>query len=438
MKKLFTLLSTTLLLLFSSCGEEETYLNVYPSSDLHVSASGGEFSFNVDFKGYNDNDCIYVNCAESWVNVKDSFNHYFSLTIQPNPTSMERSAIVEVRDSAWNLSPVRFAIYQSAGPASENGNNNGNNSGNGGNNDTYVPAPTNLTASVSGYDITLYWNYSGVADYFHIYLSDYRDSGYEYLGYIDGNNLGVILEADVAGTYYFKVTAEKDGMESDYSNIASATISSSSGGNEPTPPSKPTNVRAVKQGETIEVTWNAASNATRYAVYYIPPYPYDIESFEWTVQTYMTFYPKTKEGTWTFWVVAVNDNYDRSDPSSRVTCYYQAGGSSSGGGGGSSTTTQLDTPTNLDYWSDLYYVQVSCDEVSLAYDYELYRSTSANYGYKKITASGGATASGRYVLTDSNPVSGTSYYKIKAIALPDSYGYNFTDSELSDYVKVVR
>lgn len=261
-----------MLLLFSSCGEEETYLNVYPSSDLHVSASGGEFSFNVDFKGYNDNDCIYVNCAESWVNVKDSFNHYFSLTIQPNPTSMERSAIVEVRDSAWNLSPVRFAIYQSAGPASENG---GNNNGGG---SSGITAPTNLTASVSGYDITLYWNYSGVADYFHIYSSDYRDSGYEYLGYINGNNLGVILEADAAGTYYFKVTAEKDGMESNYSNIATATVSSSSsgggnsgGGSSTSKPSAPTNVYVDNYGSytypDVRISWSSVSGATGYYVY---------------------------------------------------------------------------------------------------------------------------------------------------------------------------
>lgn len=135
-------------------------------------------------------------------------------------------------------------------------------------------------------------------------------------------------------------------------------------------------------------------------------------------------------GRYTFWVVAVNDNYDSSDPSEKVYCNFQ-----SGSGGGGTSTTKLDTPTNLKAYSDIYYVQISFDEVTLANEYELYRSKYSGGPYTKIQASGGSTAGGRYVLTDSNPVSGTSYYKVKAIPL--SY-LGIEESDMSDYVSVTR
>lgn len=140
-----------------------------------------------------------------------------------------------------------------------------------------------------------------------------------------------------------------------------------------------------------------------------------------------------KDGTYRFWIQAVNSNYDESDVSAKVSCTYKSSGG--GGGGGSNTQSKLDTPMNVEAYSDTYYVQVSCDEVPLAYQYELYRSTSPYSGYSKITANGGSTASGRYVLTDSNPKSGTTYYKIKAVAL--SY-LGIADSDFSSFVKVVR
>ena len=355
MKKLFTLLTTSLLLFLSSCGDDDVCFNVYPNGDLHVGASGGEYTFDVEFKGYDESDHIYVTSTANWVNVTDAYDYYFSLSIEPNQTSMERSAIVIVSDDYSEFSPIKIMVYQSAGSASnDNGNHNGNNNGNGGNNDTndtYISAPTNLTASVDDTIITLYWAHVSIPEYFNIYVGYERNGEYEYLGSVYGNETTVSLEAEDEGTYYFKITAESDGVESGYSNIAYATVTSSSSGDSSTtyPPSKPTNVRATQQGNTIVVSWNASSNATRYAVYYVRPYPYDIEQFEWTTQTNMTFNPRV-DGSWTFWVVASNDEYENSDPSSKVTCYYQ---SSSSGGGGSSTTTQLDTPTNLDYWSDL-------------------------------------------------------------------------------------
>jgi fibronectin type 3 domain-containing protein len=132
--------------------------------------------------------------------------------------------------------------------------------------------------------------------------------------------------------------------------------------------------------------------------------------------------------TYYYYIKAVN-----SAGESGYSSYASATTQSSGSGGG--TTQKLATPTNLQAYSGGSFVQISFTEVSLAYTYELYRSTSANGAYSKITASGGSSGSS-YVLTDSNPRSGTSYYKVKAIPL-SSLTY-LTASDLSSYVSVTR
>ena len=237
------------------------------------------------------------------------------------------------------------------------------------------------------------------------------------------------VEINTSGSYYFFVTAEdSNGNKSDYSSYAYCTVSGT-----PKKPSTPTGLRAVQSGETIVVTWNAGDNVYYYRLWYRTPSGSEDFVNVFAPETSSVFDRNMKDGTYQFWIQAINSNYDESDKSSKVSCTYK----SNSGGNDNGGKTQLDKPTNLEAFghSDIGYVQISFDEVSLAYEYHLYRSTSPNSGYSKISATGGSISGNRYVLTDQNPKSGTTYYKVKAIAL-SSLGIK--DSELSDYVKVTR
>lgn len=266
--------------------------------------------------------------------------------------------------------------------------------GNGGS--TEISAPSNLRASANGNTISLSWNSVSEASRYYVYYSTSSNGSWTYLGYTEGT--AYTTTAETAGTYYFVVSAVKaDGSEGPYSNAASCTVSSSSGGGT-SKPSTPTGVKAVLNGDNIIVSWNASNDAKYYQVYYDRPSPYNGATFENCYKTSMTFYPKTIYGVWTFWVVAVSSDYQLSNASSKVTLNYTSGGSGSGGGGQS----QLNAPQNIEAYSGYSFVQISFAPVPGAYDYYLYRSTSPNSGYSKITASGGSSGS-RYVLTDQNP-----------------------------------
>lgn len=200
--------------------------------------------------------------------------------------------------------------------------------GNGGS--TEISAPSNLRASANGNTISLSWNSVSGASRYYVYYSTSSNGSWTCLGYTEGT--AYTTTAETAGTYYFVVSAVKaDGSEGPYSNAASCTVSSSSGGGT-SKPSTPTGVKAVLNGDNIIVSWNASNDAKYYQVYYDRPSPYNGATFENCYKTSMTFYPKTIYGVWTFWVVAVSSDYQLSDASSKVTLNYTSGGSGSGGG----------------------------------------------------------------------------------------------------------
>jgi uncharacterized repeat protein (TIGR02543 family) len=142
--------------------------------------------------------------------------------------------------------------------------------------------------------------------------------------------------------------------------------------------------------------------------------------------------PSTTRSSYTFngWYTSssggtrVGGSGNSYTPSSSVTLYAQW--TSSGGGG----TTQLATPTGLETYVGGSFVQISWNEVSLASRYEVYRSSSANGTYSLITSNSGTSGS-KVVATDSSPLNGMNYYKVKAIPLS---GYGLTESNLSAYV----
>lgn len=204
----------------------------------------------------------------------------------------------------------------------------GGSGGNGGS--TEISAPSNLRASANGNTISLSWNSVSGASRYYVYYSTSSNGSWTCLGYTEGTVC--TTTAETAGTYYFVVSAVKaDGSEGPYSNAASCTVSSSSGGGT-SKPSTPTGVKAVLNGDNIIVSWNASNDAKYYQVYYDRPSPYNGATFENCYKTSMTFYPKTIYGVWTFWVVAVSSDYQLSDASSKVTLNYTSGGSGSGGG----------------------------------------------------------------------------------------------------------
>jgi len=432
-KYLMLLLVATIGLTLSSCGgdDEDAPTSVTLSQrELQFPAYGGNAYITVK-GGVPD----YVEGSCDWVSTEIQGTQIL-VTVGEN-TGGRRAVSFIVQVDEIGLS---FTVVQDASDNPGGGNQGDDTPGGEG----VLAAPTNLKAWQEGIELHVTWDAVPGASGYELYYKTV--GGSEFSVYTEKPERIFSSEYNVLydDTYIFSVCAYKDGKRSERSGSVSVRYNkqgggSGSGGTSSDKPSRPTGLRANVNGTQVTVSWNASAGASYYRLYYVKPAPYDIQSFD-NVYSTSTTMNCTVKGTWTIWVEAVSSNYEISEPSSKVTFNVtSSGGGGQGGGdnpgGGSEKPSKLDTPRNLEYASDLYYVQISCDEVPLAYTYELYRSRSANSGYVRVTASGGSTASGRYVLTDQNPLSGTSYYKIKAKAL--SY-LGIGDSDYSAYIKVTR
>lgn len=305
--------------------------------------------------------------------------------------------------------------------------------GDGNGDDGNLSAPTGVSARQDGSSVKVSWNSVTAATSYNVYRSGSASGTFSKVGSV--SNTSYTDNNPLKGYNYYKVTSVKGSTESDKSAATSVNYSSGNGGGTTTKPSVPTGLRAVQQNQSIVVSWNSVQDVYYYRLWYQRPND-SHEDFTnvYSPSTSAEFDRNMKDGTWTFWIQAVNSDYEASEKSSKVTCTFKGNNGSSGG---DETPSKLATPTNLEAYGNSYdsYVQISFDEVELAYEYELYRSSSATSGYTKIPASGGSISGKRYMLTDSNPKSGTSYYKVKAKAL--SY-LGIADSDLSNYVKVTR
>ena len=299
-------------------------------------------------------------------------------------------------------------------------------SGGEGDGENYLPAPANVKAVKTGDMIVVTWDAVSGAERYEVYHAGSADGNYSSYGYWTDNRY--VDEVVLVTDNYYKVKAQKGALTSDFSSYAYCNYAT--GGGDTSRPSTPTGLRAEQTGESIVVSWNAVPDVYYYRLWYSTPMGMEDFTNVYAPETSCVFDRNMKEGTYTFWIQSVTSDYEESAASGRIDCFYRSGN----GGGGGVRPDKLDTPTNLQAVSGSYYVQISFDEVTLAYEYELYRSTSVSSGYEKIPASGGTTG-GRYVLTDQNPLSGTTYYKVKAKAL--DY-LDIADSDLSSYVKVVR
>ncbi len=313
-------------------------------------------------------------------------------------------------------------------------NNGGSDNDDNGNNDgggiiTQLSAPTGITASLSGNSIVIKWNSVPGATRYKVYRSRMYSGTFSLLSTVTSTT--VTDNNPIDGYNYYKVKAVNSSNESDYSSLTYCEYEAKQAA-----PSTPTGLRAVQDGNTIVISWNAVSNAYYYRLWYNDPL--GVESFTnvYAPNTSCVFDRNLHNGTYTFWIQALNSDYEASGSSSKKTCYYSAQNNGNDDND-EPTISKLSAPTNVEAYGTSYdsYVQISFDAVSLAYEYHLYRSTSPTYGYTKITASGGSTSGGRYVLTDQNPKKGTTYYKVKAVA---SSWSNIDDSDFSSYVKVSR
>lgn len=388
----------------------ETDWSYYPSIDL----SGTEETTN-PFYAYQANNSLYVVAEE-------------------NKSKNPISAMLELYsyDGKGDGGPLASVYLEIAGnPYADSGDEPGGNTG-GGNSGGPLSAPDEVKVTVNDPYIVVSWNPVENATGYEVWRSVGSSSGTYSLIATTANTS--YTDSPERGWNYYKIKATNSNYTSGFSEMTGGMSSGTDPEPDNTKPATPKNVKAKQSGNSITVSWNEVSNASYYQFWYKKPYPYDIESFDNVYDNEVTI-DQPIEGTWTFWVVAVDKNYNMSDPSSKVTCNYKDNSGGGNNGGDDGGKTQLDTPTNLEASSGYNYVQISFDEVPLAYEYYLYRSTRASSGYTKVSASGGSTSGGRYVLTDSNPQSGTTYYKVKAIAL--SY-LGIKDSEYSSYVKVER
>jgi len=430
---LFAILAIiTGLFTFNSCNkEQEKSLEVSPTS-LQFDAGASDYQTVNITSNVSTWDAIL---SDSWCHLENgsttemgneyqlgSGNGTIRIRVDVNTSAYSRTSKIEVRDDNDQSLAKDITVYQAAGT--------GGNAGGSGGSTTTPAAPTGLTATLSGSNMYLTWNSVSNATSYYVYWASNTTSGKYRLGNTTGTNY--LDDGLMQGDNYYWVTAVNSAGESNYSSYAYYKNGSGSGGGTNTPPPAPTGVTAIQSGAQIIVSWNSVSQASSYVVWYMSP----MQTFEDFVTAYTNSYTFTwnnpVSGTYSFKVYSTNSSYVNSTTYGSASCNYTIGG-----GGGTGGTTKLATPTGLTAASGLSFVQISFNIVPLANTYQLYRSTSASGTYSKIASSGGSNmAYTIWTLTDSNPLTGTSYYKVQAIPL--STMTNLTASDMSNYVSITR
>jgi len=446
---LFAILTIiTGLFMFNSCStdkEQEKSLEVSPTS-LQFDAGASDYQAVNITSNVSTWDAIL---SDSWCHLENastttmgneyklgSGNGMIRIRVDANTTAYSRTSTIEVRDEDYQSLVKDITVYQAAGTGT------GGNTGGG----AIPTAPTGLTAAdwtdINGDFSMIQWDDVPAAESYNIYWSNTVSGTYSLIANVpnysvSGGGQHSYKHYSTFMDNYYKLTSKNSSGESGYSSVVycknpKGSSGSGSGGGTDTPPPAPTGVTAIQSGAQIIVSWNSVSQASSYIVWYMSP----MQTFEDFVTAYTNSYTFTwnnpVSGLYSFKVYSTNSSYVNSTSYGSASCNY-----TTGGGGGGTTTQKLDTPTGLEAATGPLknFVQISFDIIPLAYTYELYRATSASGTYSKITASGGSNMEyTRYILTDSNPLTGTSYYKVKAIPL--SSMTNLTASDLSNYVSI--
>lgn len=416
----------------TSCGggddEEEKYLTASPTN-IHFDAEGETSNRDVYISTNISFNSLSIFPSESWCKpVADNLLKKISVNVEKNTTTSLRNAVIVI---SWHDFYERIYVEQE-GIANGGGSDNPDGEGPCEYSEPPYSAPHPIQAVQNGNTIVLSWNDVANATSYNIYkgsMGHYVGTTYR-TQYTDNN--------PNTGSNCYWVKAANCAGESDlYSNMKCCDFSIG-GNNEPdkeTIPSAPTGVTAKSSGNGIEISWNKVTEATGYKIYRSSS-ANGSYSFLGSI-TYNRSYGYDNaplSGDNYYKITSYNDVGESAKSSYAYYNYSSGGNQGPGGNQGGGTPQKLATPTNLKASSGSSFVQISFNTVSLAYQYELYRATSANGYYSKVSATGGSSGT-MYTLTDSNPRSGTSYYKVKAIPLSS---LNLTESDLSSYVSVTR
>lgn len=122
--------------------------------------------------------------------------------------------------------------------------------------------PADLKAQASGSCIALSWNGVSTASSYIVYRSTSASGTYSEL---TETTHTYTSDCNVSSgvTYYYKVASKNSYGVSSMSSYVSASI----GGSSTTKPSAPTELTATQNGDIIQLTWKAVSNATKYYIY---------------------------------------------------------------------------------------------------------------------------------------------------------------------------
>ena len=285
----------------------------------------------------------------------------------------------------------------------------------GGGGGTPPSTPTGVTASQSGTSVNVSWSSVSGATSYIVYRSSSASGTFTQIG--TPSSTSYTDNSPLSGNNSYRVAAVNNAGTSSQSSTASVNFTSGGGG---TAPSVPTGVSASLSSSnvlTVNISWNAVTGATGYRVYHSTSSngPFTaIGSPSTTSHTHNLLY--ISPGNQFYRVRAIN-SAGESNQSSNASVNHQG--------------RKLDTPTNLQANTGLgNFVQVSFTAVSLAQSYELQRATSATGSYSNV-ASGSATT-----LTDSNPQTGTRFYRVRAISSSSTPG--LINSDWSSPVSITR
>jgi len=165
-------------------------------------------------------------------------------------------------------------------------------------------------------------------------------------------------------------------------------------------PSAPTEAEAYQSGSSVYVYWNPVSDATSYKVYRSSSASGSYSRIGSSTNDTEFIDDSPLSGSNYYKVKAINDAGE-SDYSDYAYCDFSSGGGA---------TTPPNPPTGVEASQSGSGVYISWNSVSDAIRYKVYRSSSASGSYSQI---GNPTNSTGF--TDSSPLNGSNYYKIKAV-----------------------
>ncbi len=272
--------------------------------------------------------------------------------------------------------------------------------------------PTGVTPTAGDGDLTISWDSVTGATSYNIYWSTSQgvtketgtkvstfSSPYTHTGLTNGT------------TYYYVVTAENDYGESSESDEVSATPSATGSA-----PSTPTTVTSTAGDGEVTISWDTASDATSYNIYWSTSSGVSKDTYEDKISTITTtsyLHTGLTNGTTYYYVATSENDYGESSESDEVSATP------------SSTGTAPSAPIGVTPAAGDEELTISWDSVTGATSYNIYWSTSQ--AVTKDTGTKVSTFSSPYTHTDLT--NGTTYYYV--VTAENDYGESSESDEVS-------